>query len=53
MWTAEQSSAIFAEAKHIDPDIKTYAIPHGMQVEKGPDYVVQYLIENVPALLDS
>ena len=33
--------------------IKTHAIPQGLQVEKGPDAIVEYLLENVPLLLDS
>jgi hypothetical protein len=34
------------------PGIKTYAIPHGLQVEKGPDAIVEHLVENVPKLLE-
>ena len=40
-------------AKAIVPGIKTFSIPQGLQVEKGPDAVVEYIEENLPALLDS
>ncbi|KAF3402780.1 hypothetical protein DPV78_004190 [Talaromyces pinophilus] len=53
MWTAEQSTAIFETARKLRPDIKTHAIPHGLQVERGPDAIVEYLVENVPKLLDA
>lgn len=33
--------------------ILTHAIPQGLQVERGPDAVVEYLVENVPILLDT
>jgi len=33
------------------PGIKTHAIPQGLQVEHGPDAVVEYLTENIPKLL--
>ncbi|KAH8883507.1 hypothetical protein GQ53DRAFT_882733 [Thozetella sp. PMI_491] len=51
MWTAEQANEIFGTAKSIVPDIKTHAIPTGLQVEKGPDAVVEYLVREVPKLL--
>jgi hypothetical protein len=53
MWTAEQAAEIHAIARSIRPDIKLHAIPAGLQVERGPDAVVEYLLENVPALLDA
>lgn len=53
MWTAEQAAEIQSIAKQIKPDIKTHAIPYGLQVEKGPDAIVEYLLEKVPPLLDS
>ncbi|KAI9372149.1 hypothetical protein BJX61DRAFT_542974 [Aspergillus egyptiacus] len=52
MWTAEQAREIQSIARSIKPDIKLHAIPQGLQVERGPDAVVEYLLENVPALLD-
>lgn len=51
MWTPEEASTIFATAKSVVPDIKTHAIPTGLQVEKGPDAIVEYLVEEVPKLL--
>lgn len=51
MWTAEEAAEIQTTAKRVKPDIKTHAIPHGLQVERGPDAIVEYLVENVPRLL--
>jgi hypothetical protein len=51
MWTKEESDYIQSLAKKIVPNIKTHAIPQGLQVERGPDAVVEYLTENIPKLL--
>ncbi|PGH07783.1 hypothetical protein AJ79_06171 [Helicocarpus griseus UAMH5409] len=53
MWTAEEAEQIISIAKSIVPGIKTHAIPSGLQFEKGPDAIVEYLMEKVPPLLDS
>ncbi|GKU07762.1 hypothetical protein FLAG1_08185 [Fusarium langsethiae] len=53
MWSPEEAQQIHAMAKSIVPDIKLHAIPTGLQVERGPDAIVEYLVEKVPALLDS
>lgn len=53
MWTDEQAQQIHATAREINPDIKLHAIPTGLQVERGPDAIVEYLCEKVPPLLDS
>lgn len=53
MWTAEEAEQIQALARSIVPGIKTHAIPSGLQVERGPDAIVEYLVEKVPILLDS
>ncbi|RSL47058.1 hypothetical protein CEP54_013583 [Fusarium duplospermum] len=53
MWTAEEAQQIQSLAKSVVPDIKLHAIPTGLQVEKGPDAIVDYLVEKVPPLLDS
>lgn len=53
MWTPEEADKIQALARTIIPDIKMHAIPQGLQVEKGPDAIVEYLVEKVPPLLDS
>ncbi|KAL5052120.1 hypothetical protein BDW71DRAFT_170217 [Aspergillus fruticulosus] len=52
MWSAEQAAEIQSIARSIKPDIKLHAIPQGLQVEKGPDAIVEYLLEHVPGLLD-
>jgi uncharacterized heparinase superfamily protein len=51
MWTPEESAHIQQTAKDIVPGIKTHAIPQGLQVERGPDAVVEYLKEQIPNLL--
>ncbi|KAK8100129.1 uncharacterized protein PG998_008481 [Apiospora kogelbergensis] len=51
MWSAEQAAEIEATAKSIKPSIKTHAIPFGLQVDKGPDAIVEHLLEVVPKLL--
>lgn len=53
MWTEEESEEIQRIAKEVVPGIKTMALPRGMQVEKGPDAVVEFLVEKLPALIDS
>lgn len=53
MWTAEEAKQIHETARTIKPDIKLHAIPTGLQVERGPDAIVEYLCEKVPGLLDS
>ncbi|KAL1984504.1 hypothetical protein VTN96DRAFT_9103 [Rasamsonia emersonii] len=52
MWTAEQAAEIQAIARRLRPGIRTHAIPYGLQVDKGPDAIVEHLLENVPPLLD-
>ncbi|KAH7376754.1 hypothetical protein B0T11DRAFT_272882 [Plectosphaerella cucumerina] len=51
MWSAEEAAEIRSIARSIVPDIKTHAIPQGLQVEKGPDAIVEHLLEEVPKLL--
>ncbi|KGO46800.1 hypothetical protein PEX1_076740 [Penicillium expansum] len=53
MWSPEEAQQIHEIARSVRPDIKLHAIPQGLQVERGPDAVVEYLLENVPVLLDS
>ncbi|KAK7720611.1 hypothetical protein SLS57_005390 [Botryosphaeria dothidea] len=52
MWTPEQSKAAQETARKIVPNVKTFALPQGLQVNKGPDAVVEYIKENLPALLE-
>lgn len=53
MWTAEEGQEIQSIAREVKPNIATYAIPTGLQVDGGPDAVVKHLCERVPGLLDS
>jgi hypothetical protein len=51
MWTPEQSQEIQQIARESKPGITTLALPQGLQVDKGPDAVVDYLVEQVPNLI--
>lgn len=42
-----------ATAKEVVPGIKTTAIPEGLQVAKGPDGVFEWLMEELPKLIES
>ncbi|KAJ9238810.1 hypothetical protein DTO207G8_1350 [Paecilomyces variotii] len=53
MWTAEQAEEIQNIGRSLRPGLKTHAIPHGLQVERGPDAIVEHLLEVVPPLLES
>lgn len=53
MWTEEQATEIHSIAKTTKPGLSTYALPHGYQVEHGPDAVVELLLEKVPALIEA
>lgn len=52
MWTQQEADKIASIARRERPGIKTHAIPQGLQVERGPDAIVDYLVGVVPALLD-
>ena len=53
MWTPEQSQKIQKIAKDIvGPQLKTLALPQGLQVEKGPDAVVEFIEEKLPTLIE-
>lgn len=34
------------------PKLKIMALPQGLQVERGPDAVVEYLVEQLPAMIE-
>lgn len=53
MWTPEEARKIVGIAKEAVPDLKTFSLPQGLQVQQGPDAVVEYIKEHLPALLDS
>lgn len=52
MWTPEEAQQIVSIAKDVVPNLKTMSIPKGLQVEKGPDAVLEYLKAHVPEILD-
>ena len=52
MWTPAESSQVFETGRRvIGDDLITHAIPQGLQVEKGPDAVVEYLVETLPRVV--
>ena len=53
MWTKNEADHIQSVARTVKPDIVTYALPSGLQAERGPDAVVMHLVEHVPVLIDS
>jgi len=52
MWTPEQSDSVLRRAREINPNVKTLALPQGLQVERGPDAVVEYIVEKLEGLID-
>jgi hypothetical protein len=50
MWTPEQQAEIQGIAKAAIPGIITSGIPTGLQMDKGPDAIVEYLVGNVDNL---
>ena len=52
MWTQEESAEIQRIARETVPDIKTMAIPQGLQAEHGPDGVVEFLKEKWAMLIE-
>ena len=52
MWTPEEAERIISIAKDVVADLKTFSLPQGLQVEKGPDAVVAYIKEHLPDILD-
>ena len=53
MWTPEEAQNIVAIAKEVVPNVKTFSLPQGLQVQKGPDAVVDYIKEHLPSLIES
>jgi hypothetical protein len=51
MWTPEESTRIQEIAKETVPGIKAMALPYGLQVNRGPDAVVEYIKEKLPGLV--
>ncbi|KAF2210211.1 hypothetical protein CERZMDRAFT_45740 [Cercospora zeae-maydis SCOH1-5] len=53
MWSAEEAEEIQSIARGIKSDIVTYAIPHGLQVERGPEAIVEHLTQKLPSILEA
>ncbi|KAN0119966.1 hypothetical protein V8E51_002174 [Hyaloscypha variabilis] len=52
MWTQDESDEIQTIARETIPGIKTMAIPQGLQAEKGPDGVLEFLKERWISLIE-
>lgn len=52
MWTPEESIGARKAALEVKPGIKTFALPQGLQVNRGPDAVVEFIVENLPGIVE-
>lgn len=52
MWTATEAHEIESIAKKELPNVKFYANSHGLQVERGPDAIVEHLNTVLPRILN-
>jgi hypothetical protein len=52
MWTPEESYLVRKTAVETKPEIKTYALPQGLQVAHGPDAVFELIVKNLPGIID-
>ena len=52
MWTSEESRRIQTIARELVLQVRTLALPQGLQAEKGPDVVVEYIKERLPDLIE-
>ncbi|KAE9380585.1 hypothetical protein N431DRAFT_324199 [Stipitochalara longipes BDJ] len=52
MWTQDESDEILRIAREVVPGIKTMAIPQGLQDQKGPDGVLEFLKERWTSLIE-
>lgn len=53
MWTSEESRKAHEIAKSVISGIITFALPQGLQLEKGPGAVVEYIEENLPSTIEA
>lgn len=52
MWTPEEAQQIVSIAKAVVPSLKTLSLPQGLQVEKGPEGVLEYVKAHLPGILE-
>lgn len=52
MWSPEESLAARKAAIEVKPEIKTFPLPQGLQVNRGPDAVVEFILENLPGIVE-
>lgn len=53
MWSREEALRIVAIAREVMPNLRTLSLPQGLQMDKGPDAVVEYVRERLPEVLGS
>ncbi len=51
MWTPEESEHIQNIALEIVPGVRTFALPHGMQAQKGSRAVVEHVKNNLDNII--
>jgi hypothetical protein len=51
MWTPEESRHILSTAKRVWPEIRTLALPYGLQVEKGPAATTEFVKKHLDGLI--
>ena len=51
MWTPEESEHILSNAKRVLPEIRTLALPYGLQVEKGPAATTEFVKEHLDGVI--
>jgi hypothetical protein len=52
MWSPEESAEIKSIARKVVPGLRCYAVPQGMQVEKGPDATIEHVKSQLPNILE-
>lgn len=52
MWTPEQSDFVLSQAREINHSVKALALPQGLQVERGPDAVVEFIVGKLEGLIE-
>jgi hypothetical protein len=52
MWTPEESQEIKTIARGIVPNVRTYAVPKGLQACQGSDAVVENVKLSIPDIIN-
>jgi hypothetical protein len=51
MWTPEESEYILSTARRVLPEIRTLALPYGLQVEKGPEATTEFVKKHLGGVI--